>query len=277
MARTDNLTNFLTDVASAIKTKKGDDTPILASDFDTEIENLPSGGGDENATIDYSLISKTGTNSKIINYAITKVPSFDATGYTSFKELFRYCTNLESVNITNASSVTNMYGMFNGCNALKSVPQFDTSNVTNMYGVFLNCTALESIPQFDTSNVTTMDTMFGYCDNIDYSYRMDTSKVTNMYGMFNRNRKMTIIPITTMGKVTDATSMFSNNGGILLPDSELDYLLQLLIGATAYTATKKLKSLGFSISTSSSAIFPPSRWQSLPHYQDFIDAGWTLQ
>ena len=46
MARTNTLGNFLTDVATAIKTKKGDDTPILASDFDTEIENLPSGGGD---------------------------------------------------------------------------------------------------------------------------------------------------------------------------------------------------------------------------------------
>lgn len=46
MARVDNLTNFLTDVASAIKTKKGDNTDILASNFDTEIANLPSGGGD---------------------------------------------------------------------------------------------------------------------------------------------------------------------------------------------------------------------------------------
>lgn len=44
MARTDNLTNFLTDVAEAIKTKKGDDTPISASYFDEEILNLPSGG-----------------------------------------------------------------------------------------------------------------------------------------------------------------------------------------------------------------------------------------
>ena len=45
MARTDNLTNYLTDVATAIKTKKGDNTPIKASNFDTEIANLPSGGG----------------------------------------------------------------------------------------------------------------------------------------------------------------------------------------------------------------------------------------
>lgn len=44
MARTDTLGNFLTDVADAIRTKKGTNETILASDFDTEIENLPSGG-----------------------------------------------------------------------------------------------------------------------------------------------------------------------------------------------------------------------------------------
>ena len=44
MARTNSLTNFLTDVAIAIKTKKGSQTDILASDFDTEILALPSQG-----------------------------------------------------------------------------------------------------------------------------------------------------------------------------------------------------------------------------------------
>lgn len=46
MARTDNLTNYLTDVASAIKTKKGSNAPIQASEFDTEIASLLSGGGE---------------------------------------------------------------------------------------------------------------------------------------------------------------------------------------------------------------------------------------
>lgn len=47
MARTDTLGNFLTDVADAIRTKKGSEELIAAADFDTEIENLPSGGGIE--------------------------------------------------------------------------------------------------------------------------------------------------------------------------------------------------------------------------------------
>ena len=60
MARTNNLANFLTDVAGAIKTKKGDNTPILASSFDTEIENLPSGGANiVNGIIEQYLAEST--------------------------------------------------------------------------------------------------------------------------------------------------------------------------------------------------------------------------
>lgn len=44
MARTNNLSNFLTDVATAIKTKKGSETAIPAANFDTEILALPSQG-----------------------------------------------------------------------------------------------------------------------------------------------------------------------------------------------------------------------------------------
>lgn len=44
MARVNNLSNFLTDVASAIKTKKGSETAIPAANFDTEILALPSQG-----------------------------------------------------------------------------------------------------------------------------------------------------------------------------------------------------------------------------------------
>lgn len=46
MARTDSLGNFLTDVATAIRNKKGTTNTIVASDFDTEIESIESGGGE---------------------------------------------------------------------------------------------------------------------------------------------------------------------------------------------------------------------------------------
>lgn len=45
MARTDNLSNFLTDIADAIRTKTGEAGTISASDFDTKIANIPTSDG----------------------------------------------------------------------------------------------------------------------------------------------------------------------------------------------------------------------------------------
>ena len=42
MARIDNLTNFLTDIANSIRNKKETTEPILASEFDNEINSLSS-------------------------------------------------------------------------------------------------------------------------------------------------------------------------------------------------------------------------------------------
>lgn len=44
MARIDTLGNFLTDVSSAIKQKTGGSSPIPASQFDTEILSITTGG-----------------------------------------------------------------------------------------------------------------------------------------------------------------------------------------------------------------------------------------
>ena len=44
MARIDNLTNFLTDVATAIREKKGTEEQIPAANFDTEIKSIETGG-----------------------------------------------------------------------------------------------------------------------------------------------------------------------------------------------------------------------------------------
>ena len=57
MARIDNLTNFLTDIANSIRNKKGTSEPIEAKNFDTEIASIETGGSgtlnlqDKNITI----------------------------------------------------------------------------------------------------------------------------------------------------------------------------------------------------------------------------------
>jgi hypothetical protein len=61
MARTDTLSNFLTDVAGAIKEKKGNQTSIPAANFDTEIRNLPSQG-----TYQTKVVTITSNKSTVI-------------------------------------------------------------------------------------------------------------------------------------------------------------------------------------------------------------------
>ena len=66
MARTNNLTNFLTDVSAAIKQKTGDNTPIPAANFDTEILSIDTPGSyqEKEVTIvqngNYNLLPDSG-------------------------------------------------------------------------------------------------------------------------------------------------------------------------------------------------------------------------
>lgn len=140
MARTDTLGHFLTDVADAIKNKKGDDTPILASEFDTEITNLPSGG----SSCAWSAIGYNGEPK-------------------SLQEMFDYSKEIYD-NWDN--TIMDLKYKFNGDKNLIWFPLVDTSNVTNMNSMFNNCTSLEEIPQLNTSNVTGMSNMFSSCNKL---------------------------------------------------------------------------------------------------------------
>ena len=195
MARTNTLGNFLTDVAEAIRTKKGTSETIQASNFDTEIANLPSGGdmsdyfgggysggnvtrvGDwytyikklENivpstANVSYlfqyfrgSEIDLTG----VINYLNTQPTSTPI----SYGSMFSNCINLKEVDLKGVTKgkASNCGAMFNGCTSLKIV---DLSTIENQsfssQNMFYNCTSLEKIDvrNFDFSLSTNFSGMF---------------------------------------------------------------------------------------------------------------------
>lgn len=101
MARTDTLGHFLTDVADAIREKKGTSETITASDFDTEIENLPSGGD------------------------LSEYFDLNPSGSFSFSGI------VKKIPLINTSNVTSMSGAFANMSKLIDIPILDTSNVTN--------------------------------------------------------------------------------------------------------------------------------------------------
>lgn len=219
MARTNTLGNFLTDVANAIREKKGTSDTIQASNFDTEIVNLPS------SDIDWSAIGYTSTPQAIINgynYALEIMDNWTPT--SSLARIFSGDLDLVYMPKVETSISSDFSNMFNGCTFLTKVEELDTSNGTNFSSMFANCMALVEIPVFDFSNAR-------------YS--------------------------------TSLTSVFSTASNKLSTNS-LDNILQSCISATSFNGTKTLRNVGISSSRYSQEVI-----ESLPHYQDFINAGWT--
>ena len=87
MARTDTLPHFLSDVADAIRTKKGSEDTIQASDFDTEIENLPGGGSVTPTTISEYNSALNEVKANYSNY-ITNLPNTYTTRTTDAITLY---------------------------------------------------------------------------------------------------------------------------------------------------------------------------------------------
>ena len=206
MARTDTLGNFLTDVADAIREKKGTTDTILASNFDTEIASI-EGGVDINEYLSDTITKGTSSSGGWVK-TIIKLRSPLTVEGTSAEYMF-YGYSLNELPQLDTSNVNRMDHMFSGCAKLTTIPQLDTSNVVNMDSMFYNCTNLTTIPQLDTSNVFRMSYMFGSCTNLTTIPQIDTSNVTIMDYTFYNCSNLTTIPQLNGEKLTDIVSAFN--------------------------------------------------------------------
>ena len=245
MARTDNLTNFLTDVASAIKEKTGENTVISASDFDTKIANIQTGSTPEGEiTItengfhdvkDYAsaYVQVAGAGGKYAPRAISfydykgeelddEISNLDTSNLTSMAYMFRGCTKLTRLNTSqfDTSKVTSMSNLFYNCYLLTNidVSKFDTSKVTSMYGMFYGCKVITelNLKNFDTKNVTSMGSMFQNCaelTELDLS-SFTTKNVTSVSQMFYGCSKLKRLDIRNCEfdhiSTSNASNMFTS-------------------------------------------------------------------
>lgn len=185
MARTDNLKNYLTDLANSIKSKKGDSSPILASNFDTEIENLPSGG--------------------------------DTIIHPEHVSFYGYPKTTIDLSWLRTEKMTSMGYMFYNCKAIDlDLSKFDTSNVANMLYMFYGNNNLKNLDlsKFNTSNVTNMNYMFCGCKEIEeLDLRVfNISKVSSIRSMFENTTKMHTLNLNGLnaGGITTVLSLFAN-------------------------------------------------------------------
>ena len=217
MARTDNLTNFLTDVAESIRTKEGTTEQISASEFDTRIANLS--GGDVSEYFETTVYHDAVSNFCFANELVTKIPEDTEIkldyvgGYDSAIYLFCGMKRIKTIPQLDTSNVNNMQHMFDGCYSLTTIPQLDTSNVKNMNHMFIGCSNLTEIPHFDTSNVTTMIYMFYNCYKITEIPQFNTSNVTDVESMFYNCINLIHIPLLDFGNISTLESEFHSTFG----------------------------------------------------------------
>ena len=209
MAKTDNLSDFLTDVANSIRTKTGTTEQINAQDFSDKILSIQTGGS--GSTLKNLLDATQSCYNLFYNYQGTSVDDLiqpsDTENVVNMQNMFESCRQLTTIPLLDTSKVTNMYEMFYKCHNLTTIPQLNTSNVTNMHEMFSSCENLTTVPLLNTSNVTDMGAMFILC-NLTTIPQLDTSKVTNMSYMFNYCTSLTTVPALDVSNVTDMTSMF---------------------------------------------------------------------
>ena len=172
MARTDTLPNFLTDVADAIREKKGTEETIQASDFDTEIANLPSGGADISEYFDTSV---AGGNTSDFGFlkAIKKLPALPNTGTSCQCMFMRFKGEQLDVSNFDTSNVSDFQRFFGECSNLKEIVginNLNTQNVTSMDYCFIGCSSLQTldISNWVAGSNTRVSYMFWGCTSLQH-------------------------------------------------------------------------------------------------------------
>lgn len=206
MAKTDNLQDFLTDVANSIRTKKGTTQPINAQNFSTEILNISTGGGN---TLKKLLDATHSAKSLFEGYAGTSVNgliAYEDTGKVyDITNMFRNCNELTTIPLINTALVKNMALTFYGCSKLSTIPQLDVRSVYSMSNTFLSCSSLKSIL------MTGMKVSFDISASTKFE-RADLVTILNNLATVTSTQTLTM-GATNLAKLTDEDKAIATNKG----------------------------------------------------------------
>ncbi len=244
MAKNNNLKDFLTDLADAIRSKTGEAGLINPQDFSARIASIQTGGGvtinnqDKNIDIVENGTTEvvadagfTGLGKVVVNTNVASsgggsrwtghadADGLRAIGWTD-DDIAYYQENGVNWNAEDDEyhKVTDdnkaLYGVLTANNIstykdrIVYLPKIDTSAKTTLKNMFQNCYSLVGIPQLDTSKATSMNGMFYYCYSLVSIPPLNTSSVTNMGNMFNYCYSLVGIPQLDTSKATSMNGMF---------------------------------------------------------------------
>lgn len=226
MAKNDNLTDFLADVADAIREKKGTIELINPQDFSAEIASIETGGGNgwtghadaeglraigwTDEDIAYYQENGVDWNEEDDHLHLVSDDNKALYGVLTANNISSYKNRIVYLPKIDTSALTTMQNLFNGCGEMVALPMLDTSNVTYIGGVFYNCYQLRCIPPLDWSKVKQSASAYAFsgCTSLR---ALDVSNLPlggNIYGMFNQCVSLREVNLADSSQVTNASSLF---------------------------------------------------------------------
>ena len=225
MAKNDNLKDFLTDVADAIRDKKGSTDLINPQDFSSEIASIQSGGRDwseigyeaEPSFIEesfaYAKEIKENWDESTPNFKgdlnLIFFPNVPFTTKRSAENLFSGCTRLVCVDNLPFDLFTDTARTFFDCVALSKLPLLNMINNERLWYTFFNCYSLKELHITNSSKITYYSNAFNGDKSLTYINAIDMSSASNSTSMFESCSNLLFCLIKNVGKSALATYDFS--------------------------------------------------------------------
>lgn len=215
MARTDNLKNYLTDVANAIREKTKTTDKIKASEFDDKIRGI-SGASEQwewalNNVINFSSANPTFFKNNTYLKVMPNYFNEECVKITNWSNAFNGCSNLVDIDI-DTSAGTNFTSTFRACTKLtdESIKNLNFNKMTNGFAMFGYGTKITRLPRFNHEIIINMGEMFWASSLSDLGEEdLNFPNVTNADYIFGQTQ-ITKVPNLFLPKATTAKGLFQN-------------------------------------------------------------------
>lgn len=300
MADVTNLTNFLNDVADAIRTKKNSQAAISAENFDTEIRSINSVNNQNLSVTENGTYTPDANHTGFGNVSVNVQSGTDTSDATATEnDIISPKTayladgtkhtgaipNNGAINITPAASNQSIpagytsggtvYGDANllPANIASGVSIFNVTGTAASVNNYFNLSDIGNGQNFmgamtKSPAITPEDgsLLFGGANNLTDISDINFSNLTNASSMFRHCYNLANVPAINGTNLYDVTDMFL--GCTSLTDASINNILGMCASATNVT-NKLLSSVldGSLLSRVSS---------SMSNYQAFINAGWEI-
>ena len=229
MAKNDNLRDYLSDIADAIRAKKGTTDTINAQDFSEEIASIQTEEEDERIVkctghVDAEGLKSIGWDDDDIafyqkygvdwneedddyykvrddNKALYGVLNYS--NISTYRHLIVWLPKIDTTGITSGSK------LFEECYAMKGMPKIDTSSMRLCANMFKSCYSLTTVPLLDFSNMTQTQYLFYGCRSLRYVPLLDTSKSTTAAYMFYGCCLLQTVPVFDFSQATTLAQIFN--------------------------------------------------------------------